>query len=427
MGCTGSKYQTLNAENPTRTDDSPTASPPPENGTSGDGATADAEPGAKTVEAEDEPTTPLATPPVPFTPALTPNTTPGTSRESEAPGYGAGARPQSAMPEYEPPLTENDGDEQIDLDTLDLDMTSENLEERFPPWKDNDKYRPTNSLNKSGPGSVQALPPSTPASSSSAVPHGSEEGAAPEKVANTAFDNTVIIFDWDDTLLCSSALHCCLPNQFVELEEIVETVLLMAMSLGRTIIVTNAMESWIQETTRRFLPRLMPTLERLLIVYARKNWERLWPGDTFAWKRESFREVLHDKLGSDLNLVVLGDSLSEIRAAEALAEHLGVAAIVKTVKFKALPSPTDLLGELRTIVPELSRLVEERHSASKELYQEPSNGGLFNSGVFQAAPSWQLLDAVPNEMFTPPPGVFAHQHLWSVTPPSPVPPTQITI
>jgi len=320
-------------------------------------------------------------------------------------------------------------------------MPCENLEEKFPSSTENDTGRPADSWNKFGTsantGQIAPCPPvaqQVPASSAVQTAPDSPDAGSPmpavpqalwEPINVTTFENTVIIFDWDDTLLCSSALHCCLPNQFVELEEAVETILLMSMSLGRTIIVTNAMESWITETTRRFMPRLMPILERLLIVYARKNWERLWPGDTFAWKRECFRELLHDELGRDLNLVVLGDSLSEIRAAEALAEFLGSSALVKTVKFKALPSPTDLLGELRTILPELSRLVEERHCASKELCQDLPSSSMFHTSVFQGAPNWQLQDAVPVEMFTPPPGVFAHQHLWSIMPTAA--PTQITI
>lgn len=207
------------------------------------------------------------------------------------------------------------------------------------------------------------------------------------------FESTVIIFDWDDTLLCSSALHCCQSGQFAELEQIVESLLLIAMGLGRTIIVTNAMDSWIQETARQFMPRLLPLLARLLIVYARENHERLWPGDTFAWKREAFSELLRYWVGRDLNLVVLGDSLSEIRAAEAMANKLGSASAVKTVKFKALPSPSDLLGELRAISAELNTLVSEPKSATKELVYDGARRETF---FMQGSKCWSLVDAVPN-------------------------------
>lgn len=391
MGCSGSKYQALSADSVAKSNDGPSAT-----ATGVATATGDSPATAEPITPPKGPTTPSGTAP----------NTPGSSRSG--PPAAVGAAPPwiagSAIPEFEPPLVGSEGDDGSE------DVGIENLEERFPPWIESNKARPPNARSEHFP----LQPPPVPASSSSAVP------SAWEPV--TTFENTVIIFDWDDTLLCSSALHCCMPNQFVELEETVETILHASMKLGRTIIVTNAMESWITETTKRFMPRLIPTLERLLIVYARNNWERLWPGDTFAWKREAFRELLNDKLGHNLNLVVIGDSLSEIRAAEALAEFLGASALVKTVKFKALPSPTDLLGELRTIGPELSKLVEEQHSASKELCQDIPSGSLFQQNVFQGAPNWQLLDSVPNEMFSSPPGIFAP---WSLPQLGQV--TQITI
>jgi len=343
MGCTGSKYQALSA-------DQGQAGQAGQVGDKATGSTprAGADAVLQTPDSKaQEPTTPPA------------GNTPG-SNSSEAldgavgpPPWGAGARNQSAMPGFDPPLAESAGDS----DALDTDVvSSENVEEKFPPWKESDKIRPTSGFDK-----FEQVPPKptvqTP-SNAEAVCAEPEHPEALEPV--TTPENTVIIFDWDDTLLCSSALHCCLPSQFMELEETVESVLQLSMTLGRTIIVTNAMESWIQETARRFMPRLIPLLERLPIVYARKNWERLWPGDTFAWKRECFREVLHDELGSNMNLVVIGDSLSEIRAAEALQQSLGSSALVKTVKFKALPTPTDLLGELRATAPELARLVDEK-------------------------------------------------------------------
>jgi len=394
MGCTSTKYQALSADQA-------------QAGRAGDSATGKpASSGADAV-----PITPDSQAAQPTTPSM--GNTPGSPSSADAavgaPPWLAGTRDQSVVPGFDPPLAESAGDS----DVFDMDLvSSENLEEQFPPWKESDKIRPTSGFDKFD--QVQKTSAQT-LTNADAVFSAPEQPEVLELV--TSFENTVIIFDWDDTLLCSSALHCCLPSQFLELEETVESVLQLSMSLGRTILVTNAMESWVQETARRFLPRLVPLLERLPIVYARKNWERHWPRDTFAWKRECFREVLHDELGSDLNLLVIGDSFSEIRAAEALQEYLGLSALVKTVKFKAMPSPTDLLGELRMILPELSRLVEESHCSSRELFQD-IQPGMFQAGgsLFHGAPGWQLLDAVPAEMFSPPPGVFAHQHLWSIMP-----------
>jgi phosphoglycolate phosphatase-like HAD superfamily hydrolase len=278
------------------------------------------------------------------------------------------------------------------------------MEDKFPPWKFQADQKTWNKTLSN---------PMPAPNGNHMVAQRFARDLKEESLPN--FENTVIIFDWDDTLLCSSALHCCLPNQFIELEEVVEALLLMSMKLGRTMIVTNAMESWIQETAQRFMPRLLPTLERLLIVYARKNYERIWPGDTFAWKRETFRELLNDKFGRYLNLLVVGDSLSEIRAAENVAESLGTTALVKTVKFKAMPSPSDLLGELRTFRPQLGTLVEARYSSTKEFHQDFATP--------ERSQSWFLMDALLGDTETPPPGIFAqHAALWSAMPP----PNQIT-
>jgi phosphoglycolate phosphatase-like HAD superfamily hydrolase len=280
-----------------------------------------------------------------------------------------------------------------------MEPACENVEDKFPPWKYEVDQKACKTLSNPIP-----APNGTHSAGQRFADDLKEQELAP------TFENTVIIFDWDDTLLCSSALHCCLPNQFHELEEVVEALLLMSMKLGRTMIVTNAMESWIQETAQRFMPRLLPTLERLLIVYARKNYERNWPGDTFAWKRETFRELLHDKFGRYLNLLVVGDSLSEIRAAENVAESLSTSAVVKTVKFKAMPSPSDLLGELRTFGPQLGTLVEARYSATKEFRQDFS--------APQRSQNWFLLDAVPLDHETPPPGIYQQAPVWSAMHPT---------
>lgn len=209
------------------------------------------------------------------------------------------------------------------------------------------------------------------------------EALAEDKLTDVGFpvaggvQDTVIIFDWDDTLLCSSSLGSAKPAQLSELTLLVDEVLKAAMCLGLTLIVTNAHLSWVKDSASRFMSALLPTLERLPIVSARERHEHRHPGDCFAWKREAFREVLHERVHDSLNLLVLGDSLAEIHAAEHVAAGPGASPIVKTVKFKESPSPGDLIGQLRALVPELARLVDGGRSLSKTLvrrmlpYQAP--------------------------------------------------------
>ena len=71
---------------------------------------------------------------------------------------------------------------------------------------------------------------------------------------------TCIIFDWDDTILCTSILapyehlvynpNIKLPQQFKrplkELDHCANLMLKMAKTYGRVYIVTNAAEGWVE-------------------------------------------------------------------------------------------------------------------------------------------------------------------------------------
>lgn len=188
--------------------------------------------------------------------------------------------------------------------------------------------------------------------------------------------DTVIIFDWDDTLLCSSAINMqqWTGPQLEQLEITVEAILCASMALGETMIVTNGNKSWVQDSARRFLPKLLPLLNRLRVISARAIYEARWPGDPFAWKRVAFKEILAERQRSSadvpsdgLNLIVLGDSLGEIQAAQTATESLDGQSTVKTLKFKEMPSVNELLGQIRAANQFLYELVHEETSSCKGL------------------------------------------------------------
>lgn len=187
--------------------------------------------------------------------------------------------------------------------------------------------------------------------------------------------DTVIIFDWDDTLLCSSAINLqqWTSSQLLQLETAVDTILSASMGLGETLIVTNGNKTWVQESCRRFFPKLMPFLSRLRVMSARHEYETRWPGDPFAWKKAAFKEILSDRQerscpsGVGVNLVVLGDSLAEIQAAQTATATIRGESVVKTLKFKEMPSVSELLGQIRATTQALSDIVHEENSSCKAL------------------------------------------------------------
>jgi len=210
-------------------------------------------------------------------------------------------------------------------------------------------------------------------------------------------DDTIIIFDWDDTLLCSSAINMNQWDsaQLEVLADTVEGVLRSAARLGEVLIVTNGVDWWVSDSARRFMPKLLPLLSTLTVKSARASWEHLYPGDPFAWKREAFRELLLPRQRS-ANILVLGDSLAEIEAARGVRPQLVDGSLVKTVKFKEVPSADQVIGQLRSVALELSELVHQRFSCSRVLVPRLLPEQLLH--LVGCATGWRLEDvedAVP--------------------------------
>jgi len=200
----------------------------------------------------------------------------------------------------------------------------------------------------------------------------------------------MIIFDWDDTLMCSSEIKAhnnVDPQELKELEDVVLCVLKTAMSLGKTTIVTNANMCWVRATANLFMPSVLDVLQFVEVMSARQTYERKWPNNPHAWKNQAFRDIIGGtkKIAEDLgcvetcisegggvNLIVLGDSPAEIQAGHAAAQ--GHDDIVKTVKFKELPTVKDLLGQLRAVVRSLEQVVAEEKTVNKQLVHGSLSG-----------------------------------------------------
>jgi len=194
-------------------------------------------------------------------------------------------------------------------------------------------------------------------------------------------NDTLIIFDWDDTLLCSSAINM---QQWSQLQldvlcRTVETTLRAAMELGEVMIVTNGVDWWVEDSCRRFLPGLLPLLGRLRVKSARHDYEGIYPGDPFAWKRETFRDILRPRPRAT-NLVVLGDSFSEIHAAYGALPCMADSSLVKTVKLKEAPSAEELIGQLRRVSQEMSSLVGQDGHHHSSLQGGPAQFAGWASG-----------------------------------------------
>ena len=85
---------------------------------------------------------------------------------------------------------------------------------------------------------------------------------------------------------------------------------------GKTYIVTNAAEGWVELSARRFLPKVNAELKDIEIISARTRYEKLYPRNYQKWKVEAFLETRKDMDEQAMtNLVALGDNIFEIEAA----------------------------------------------------------------------------------------------------------------
>lgn len=215
--------------------------------------------------------------------------------------------------------------------------------------------------------------------------------------AMRAASSTVIIFDWDDTLLCTTAIRnqqCC-AAELEELADKVECILRTAMGLAETIIVTNGRESWIEESAELYLPQLLPVLSQLELVSARALYESSYPDDPVQWKIEAFKSLLTDRghvcPEASLNLVALGDQFPEIEAARNVGRLLGDTALVKTVKLSEFPSAGELLGQLCRLERDLQEIVNDQESGSRML--KSSGMRSLESELSSRACGWRCVTA----------------------------------
>ena len=187
--------------------------------------------------------------------------------------------------------------------------------------------------------------------------------------------NSLIIFDWDDTLLPTSFLT---PRGIFEdknelnekdqakvskLEESVRKLLTLAVSRGDVYIITNAGDGWVEFSCKKYYPSIMEILNKIKVISARGKYEDKYPGDSKRWKIETFlniKETLNDELIT--NIICLGDSVFEMEAGRILASKF-IHAVIKTIKFRENPKPEELNKQLSLVINQFPSI----YTSSKNL------------------------------------------------------------
>lgn len=194
---------------------------------------------------------------------------------------------------------------------------------------------------------------------------------------------TTAILDWDDTICPSTylaslglrvddpgSLPLSLQKQLEQLEVAVINIVKEALRFGNVVIITNAEAGWVELSGRRFLPRVVKFLAShdIKIVSARTSFESDFPDAPSSWKMAAFSHEVAVMFPNEdeLNVLVLGDSMSERDAAHALSTRLPNSR-VKTVKFVERPSIDQLMRQVQLVAQSLPDLATYAQSFDVDL------------------------------------------------------------
>ena len=174
--------------------------------------------------------------------------------------------------------------------------------------------------------------------------------------------NRIFIFDWDDTLLCTTVLspggyfddsRVILPGKLKKikhLESLVQKLLTNATEKGDTYIITNSEEGWVEYSCKRFFPNVYNLLSKIKIISARALYDKKYPNNYKTWKNMAFNDIIKKyNLSLPSNIICMGDSTYEMEAAHGLSNKFKEG-YIKAIKFKELPRVDELISQLNLIL-----------------------------------------------------------------------------
>lgn len=178
-----------------------------------------------------------------------------------------------------------------------------------------------------------------------------------------------IFFDWDDTLFPTSwvklqgdALYFNMDyydkKLMRDLTEIVIKILKLASTLGEVIIVTNAEEKWVIESTAIYMRDAFNIISDITIISARQKYEKSLPNDFLNWKALTFIEEIDNSMSVE-KVVSIGDASYEKDGIKKAVSLCNTKVSCKTIKLIELPSIEVLIKQLIQLEQNLEKFIND--------------------------------------------------------------------
>lgn len=174
---------------------------------------------------------------------------------------------------------------------------------------------------------------------------------------------TLFILDWDDTLfptnwviknginLMNSSTREQYTTYFQELDRVLSVFLKTITTIGKVIIVTNALLDWIHVSSI-VLPKTYTLLKKIKIVSARGTY-RDKSSNIMDWKTMAFHDVVDEEFSDDslMHVISVGDAEYEYQALIALNKLKSneTKKYLKSVRFIKNPSHDTLIEQLEVL------------------------------------------------------------------------------
>lgn len=197
--------------------------------------------------------------------------------------------------------------------------------------------------------------------------------------------NSLLIFDWDDTLFPTSWIHkhgllvkgvaqnADQQTQLDKMAEGVRSTLQVAMQIGTVVIVTNAEQGWIEMSCTKFMPSLVSLLKSVDLVSARTTYGNS-VREPAEWKRLAFEYEVDlfygsKDAGQQRNIVSVGDSLHELLALKSVTSGMRHC-LGKSIKLLEAPSIAQLIEEHDVLTTCLFDVVQQADDLDIEIGAE---------------------------------------------------------
>jgi hypothetical protein len=187
---------------------------------------------------------------------------------------------------------------------------------------------------------------------------------------NIEYNNTLYFIDWDNTLFPTKWV---IDNEilisdikkyleyFTILDTAIYTLLSIVMKNGKVMIVTNATESWINDS-KIVYPKTSLLLNKIKVISARNLYKNK-TNIMMNWKKMAFTDIIkkeYNKLHT-INIISIGDALYEQHALAHLNNTYSTKTrYLKTIKFIDNPNKSQLIKQIQILINNIHRINNQK-------------------------------------------------------------------